>query len=74
MGALKGVLSELGASFRDATWGVGGSQEVMTMVALVGDRELTVEAETYAGLTVTGDAELVSLVAARVAQRLDTRS
>jgi hypothetical protein len=68
--ALRDVLLELGASKVDVSWGVGGSQELETAVVKIDGRELIVEAETYIGLTIAGDDDLVTSVADRVSQRL----
>jgi hypothetical protein len=68
--ALRVVLLELGASKVEVNWGVGGSQEIETAVVRIGGRELTVEAETYVGLTIAGDDDLVATVADRVSRRL----
>lgn len=64
--ALQVVLKELGASFEDRTWGVGGSQEVFSLVAHVAGSKLMVESETYEGLSITGPSDLVKEVAIRV--------
>jgi hypothetical protein len=68
--ALRAVLEELGASTAQREWGIGGSQEVETIVAKVGKEEVTIESETYVGLTVSGAEELVITIAERVAKRL----
>lgn len=68
--ALKAVLLELGASKIDVSWGVGGSQEIESAVVKIRGRTITVQAETYIGLTIAGDDDLVSSVADRVSQRL----
>lgn len=68
--ALKAVLSELGVATATSSWGVAGSQELETWTVHVQGRRLTLEAETYVGLTISGDRELVQAVGARVAERL----
>lgn len=60
------VLRSLGAKPTNQSFEVGGSQELQTLTALVGSRTIRVESETYIGLTITGDPELVEEVAARV--------
>jgi hypothetical protein len=68
--ALRSVLVDLGVSMQEVSWGVGGSQEIETVIVVLGGRKLTVEAETYVGLSITGDVDLVTAVAERVAERL----
>ena len=65
--ALRDVLRAMGASLDEETWALAGSQEVVRARATIGGRALTIEAETYVGLTVRGDAALVDEVASRVA-------
>jgi hypothetical protein len=64
------VLRELGAQRRQRSAGVGGSQEVETLSFRVGEREIVVEAETYMGLSISGDPSLVNDVERRVRDRL----
>jgi hypothetical protein len=66
---LKAVLRGLGAIAGQSSWGVGGSQEVDSLVVSVEGQPLTVESETYVGLTITGNAQVVDKVAALVAQQ-----
>ena len=67
---LRAVLIRMGAVKMSSTWGVGGSQEVETLVVNLDGREVVVEGETYVGLSVTGDKDLVNAIADRVAERL----
>jgi len=64
--ALQSVLREMGAEQVSRSWGVAGSQEVNTLHFTCGDEPLVVEAETYVGLSITGDSQLVELIAHRV--------
>jgi len=68
--ALRRVLSSLKATSAGTSWGVAGSQEVETSDVFVGSSQLTIESETYIGLTITGDAELVDTVAGLVRDQL----
>lgn len=68
--ALRAVLLELGALLSVQRWGLGGSQEVETMLVRIKESEIVVEAETYIGLTITGDEDLVTLVGNLVSERL----
>jgi hypothetical protein len=63
---LKTVLHDLGYRPSDQWCGVGGSQEIShwRFTGALGD--LTVEAETYVGLTITGPDVAVSEVRARM--------
>jgi len=66
------VLREMGALPTSEDWTVGGSQELEARSLEVGDRVIHVEAETYVGLSISGDSSLVRDVAARVRTRLTT--
>lgn len=67
---LLATLRECGARAIDQWAGVGGSQEVQRLDVVVGDEVIAVEAETYIGLTISGDANLVDRVAARLRARM----
>ena len=56
-------LREMGTDCDDVSWAVGGSQEVVTRSVRVGNTDVTVEAETYIGLTLSGDAHVVDEIA-----------
>ncbi|MBK9388273.1 MAG: hypothetical protein IPN34_25925 [Planctomycetes bacterium] len=49
------------------SWGVAGSQELEESTFDVDGRRLIVRAETYMGLTIEGDEDLVAEIRARVA-------
>jgi hypothetical protein len=61
-----GVLLDLGYRPTDKWWGVGGSQEVSHWEFTGALGIVTIEAETYVGLTVTGPDVAVSEVRARM--------
>jgi hypothetical protein len=63
---LKAVLLELGYRPSIKWWGVGGSQELLHWELAGALGELTVEAETYIGLTITGPDAAVNIVRARM--------
>ena len=66
---LKDILRNLGATaLRRNSW-VAGSQELETMEVMLRGRVLTIEAETYVGLSISGHADDVSEIAGLVAQR-----
>ncbi len=49
------VMRELGASVTSGDWAVAGSQEIETLVADLHGHAITIEAETYIGLSATGE-------------------
>jgi hypothetical protein len=64
------LLRELGATGLEETWGLAGSQEISSAKAQLGGKPLLIEAETYIGLSITGDPNLVRQIAATVRERL----
>jgi len=68
--ALKEVLLALGGSVRHHDCGVGGSQELETLEVEVDGHRVTVESETYVGLSITGPSELVHRVQRMIHERL----
>jgi hypothetical protein len=67
--ALLDCLAELGADIAARQWGLGGSQIIDTTKISLGKDLLVVEAETYVGLSITGEARVVDRVAALLATR-----
>lgn len=59
---LKVALRKAGARRVGHWWGLGGSQEITRWTFAVGDAHLTVEAETYIGLTLSGEGAAVAAV------------
>lgn len=68
--ALVHTLRGLGALAADQWQGIGGSQEVESLTAVVSGEEIKVEAETYIGLSLTGSAVVVDKIATLVHERL----
>ena len=68
--AVHWALRKVGARRRRGSWGVGGSQEVITERWQCWLATLTLEAETYIGLTLSGPDKLVNRVAQLAADRL----
>ena len=60
------VLRELGGTVVHKEWGGAGSQEVEALVVELRGSRITVEAETYLGLTVSGDDPIVDEILARM--------
>ena len=67
--ALMDCLAELGANVAARQWGLGGSQIIDTTKVSLGKDLLVVEAETYVGLSITGEARVVDRVAGLLAAR-----
>ncbi|MCI0564948.1 MAG: hypothetical protein MN733_41305 [Nitrososphaera sp.] len=68
--SLRSVLKDLGGVVEDENWGVGGSQELTSADVIVGGQHITVEAETYIGISVSGESELIDQIQAAVVSRL----
>lgn len=68
--ALKSVLKDLGGTVQDSSWGVGGSQELTSADVIIGGERITVESETYVGISVSGDSELADQIQAAITSRL----
>lgn len=60
------TVRQLGATIEAQDSVVAGSQEIDTVVVVIAGREVTIEAETYIGLSVTGDKEIIDRIAERV--------
>ena len=67
--ALMELLAALGADIAAHQWGLGGSQIIETKKVYLGKDLVIVEAETYVGLSITGEARIVERVAAMFAAR-----
>jgi hypothetical protein len=68
--ALRAVILEMGGLAHERLLGLGGSQEVERVHIVVGEQSATIEAETYVGLSMQGDEQLVEAIFERVAMRL----
>lgn len=64
--ALWRVLLDMDVELIDRTWGVGGSQEVETARIRIGEDLLTVESETYMGLSLQGPKPVIERIAVAV--------
>jgi hypothetical protein len=64
--AVRTALDDLGAVPGEVSWGIGGSQEIEQIAAVIDGEDVIVEAETYAGLTITGAEATVRRVALAV--------
>jgi hypothetical protein len=67
--ALMACLAEMGADIAARQWGLGGSQIIETTKVSLGKDLLVVEAETYVGLSISGEARVVDRVAAMLGAR-----
>jgi hypothetical protein len=68
--ALLATLREMGAELKPAEFAHAGSQDFATRRATLNGKRLTLEAETYMGLTISGDRDTVLMIAERVRERL----
>ena len=67
--ALMDTLTSLGADIDARQWGLGGARIIETTKVSLGKDRIVVEAETYVGLSITGEARVVDRVAALLALR-----
>jgi DNA-binding transcriptional regulator PaaX len=67
--ALRAVLIESGAGVLERTWGVGGSQEIESLEVSIGNDRMTIEAETFIGLSLIGPRPLVEHIAELVGRK-----
>jgi hypothetical protein len=63
------ILTDMGAHLEPSQWGMAGSQELSTQYATLNGERLKLEAETYFGLSLSGDRTTVETVAERVRER-----
>lgn len=68
--SLREVLEEYGVTGDGAWWTVGGPLDTQRTEVLAGGHFLTIESDTYVGLMLTGDADLVEEISGRVRERL----
>lgn len=68
--ALRDVLLSNGAVGVDRSWGLGGSQEIETLKVRLGDDVITIEAETFIGLTISGTKSVVDDITQKVRQKI----
>ena len=62
------VMRQLGASIESRNWCVAGSQEIETVQAQLAGNAITIEAETYIGLSITGEENIINEISKRVKQ------
>lgn len=63
------VLRDLDAEIGPETWVVVGSQDISSWEAVVQGQRLSIESETYMGLSITGEQALVQMIAESVRER-----
>ncbi|MBB3308550.1 hypothetical protein FHT78_000279 [Rhizobium sp. BK196] len=66
------VMRQLGASVESRNRSVAGSQEIETVQARLAGQEITVESETYIGLSITGNEHTINEISERVRQATQT--
>lgn len=69
--ALRATLVSCGAVEINNSWAVGGSQEIEKVQIKLGSASITVESETFIGLTISGPKLIVDDIAKKVRQQLD---
>jgi hypothetical protein len=70
---LVSVLQELGARTASSSWGLGGSQELQEIQAVIGNEIITIESETYVGLSIQGNPDLIHRIANSIRQRMQKK-
>jgi hypothetical protein len=68
--ALMQVMLQSGAVLENRNWVIAGSQEVETFLWQLAGQDITVEAETYMGLAISGDDRTIGDIAQRVSQTM----
>ncbi|MBE7372942.1 hypothetical protein [Pseudomonas lopnurensis] len=68
--ALRAVLLRNGAVGINKSWGVGGSQEIESLVIRLGSDLITIESETFVGLTIAGPKVVVEDIVLQVRRQL----
>lgn len=64
--AVVAAVRELGGELLSQTSGVAGSQDLAIATVRVGGALVTIEAETYVGISISGDAAVVDALADRL--------
>jgi hypothetical protein len=68
--ALMLVLEDFGVQEASSRWAVGGSQELEEMDVEIGNEIVSIESETYVGLSIRGNPDLVQRIADAVSERM----
>jgi len=68
------AVKDLGGSIVDAEWRLGGSQELTRYIITLPTGNLEALAETYIGLTLCGNSDLVRLLASKVVPNIPSQS
>ena len=69
--ALRTAMQELGGNITDNSWGVAGSQEGERLDCVVEGKPVFIESETYIGLSIRGESDVVDRIASRVGELLN---
>ena len=64
------LIREIGGRTLSSTWGVGGSQEIETWVVDLHGDQITFEAETYVGLSVSGEHTVIDDLVRKLAEEM----
>ncbi|MDR2031941.1 MAG: hypothetical protein LBP86_06760 [Azoarcus sp.] len=68
--ALRVVLEKNGTVATDKFWGVGGSQEIERVQVSLGEDSITIESETFVGLTISGPQAVIDEIASQVRKQM----
>lgn len=60
---LRTVLIRNGATTNESSWNVGGSQEIESLHIELEGRKITIEAETFVGLSISGPKSIIERIA-----------
>lgn len=72
--AIQKVLLRNNAVGIDASWGVGGSQEIEMLKVRIEQDLITIESETYIGLTISGPKEIIEKLSQEILLEIDSRN
>ena len=68
------VLKNNNAVSLGKSWGVGGSQEIEEIKMKLGNEIITIEAETFIGITIKGTSSVVENIAQQVRNQLPIKN
>jgi len=59
---LNNVIKQMKGKSISCNWGIGGSQEIDTECIQIGAEQISIESETYIGLSIHGPAKLIDQI------------
>jgi len=66
---LRIVLARNGAVMNESSWHIGGSQEIESQNVEIEGAKITIEAETFVGLTISGPKPIIDKLACEVHEK-----